>query len=110
MEQEFREAIFAGNSAVGFWIYPPGHIGAEGYGGWRMVEGSYEAIARAFSNAEKWWLEFYRENILAGDARFAIVEGKLGRDKMTLKVKNFGKIVSKRILGALDLPALEKQE
>ena len=102
MEQEFREAIFAGNSAVGFWIYPPGHIGAEGYRGWRMVEGSYEAIARAFSNAEKWWLEFYRENILAGDARFAIIEGKLGRDKMTLKVKNFGKIVRKRVLGTLE--------
>lgn len=102
MMEEFRDAIFAGNSAVGFWIYPPGHVGAEGYGGWRMLEGSYEAIAMAFANAERWWLEFYRQNILTGDPRFAITGGKVGKDKMTLKVKNFGAPVD-RVQGKLGL-------
>ncbi|MCS7254629.1 MAG: beta-galactosidase [Armatimonadota bacterium] len=106
MEQEFRDAIFSGNSAVGFWIYPPGHIGAEGYGGWRMLEGSYEAIARSFANAEKWWLEFYRQNILTGDPRFAVVDGKMARNSLTLRVKNFGKVVGEKVQGKLDLEAI----
>jgi len=103
MEQEFRDAIFAGNSAVGFWIYPPGHIGAEGYGGWRMLEGSYEAIARSFANAEKLWFEFYRENILTGDPRFAVIDGKMGKESLTLRVRNFGEIARERVQGELDL-------
>lgn len=106
MEQEFHDAIFAGNSEVGFWIYPPGHIGAEGYGGWRMLEGSYEAIARSFANAEKWWFDFYQENILTGDQRFAVVGGKLERGRLTLRVRNFGKTVGDRIQGKLDLEAI----
>ena len=103
MEQEVREAVRAGSATVGFWVYPPGHGGG---GAMKMIEGSSEAIARAFGKVEEEWLEFYRGHILAGDARFAILDGKVGRQEMTLRVKNVGKKAGRRIQGPLDLEAV----
>ena len=103
IEQEFREAVWAGSAMAGFWIYPPGHPGG---GGVKMEEGSYEAIARAFASAENEWLKFYRANILGGDARFVIVDGEVGKEETTLRVKNTGKKVEARVQGNLDLKAM----
>ncbi len=99
---EFRQAVRAGSRMAGFWIYPPGHPGG---GGVKMLQGSYEAIAKAFAEAEDEWSKFYQENILAGDPRFAIMGGTLGKEEMTLRVKNTGEIVGTRLQGVLDLKA-----
>jgi hypothetical protein len=100
LAHEFCEAIWAGSGTAGFWIYPPGHPGG---GGVKMSAGSYEAIGQAFAGAEDEWFQFYRENVLAGDPRFAIVDGTLGRKEMTLRVKNTGSEVGTRIQGKVDL-------
>lgn len=81
LELEFRQAVRAGSRTAGFWVYPPGHPGG---GGAKMLPGGYEAIARAFAGAENEWLKFYRENVLTGDPRFAIVHGTLGTEEMSL--------------------------
>jgi len=98
LEREFQEAIWAGSSTVGFWVYPPGHPGT---GGFRMLEGTYEAISRAFSLAEKEWLKFYCQNLLSGDPRFVVVSGRVGREGMFLKLRNTGRSVKQRIFGTL---------
>jgi len=103
MEQEVREAVQAGSAVVGFWVYPPGH---EGSGAFRMLEGSTEAIARAFARVEEEWFHFYRDQILTGDARFVILDGQVSRQEMTLRVKNLGRKAGSRIQGPLDLEAL----
>jgi hypothetical protein len=102
LELESRQAVRAGSRMAGFWIYPPGHPGG---GGVKMLPGSYEAIARAFAGAEDEWVKFYRENVLAGDSRFAIMGGTLGKEEMTLRVKNTGNKVGTRLQGNLDLKA-----
>jgi len=102
MEQEVREAVHAGSAIVGFWVYPPGH---EGTGAFKVLDGSYEAISRAFASVEKEWLAFYRDNILAGDARFAVIEGNVGKAEMILRVKNTGRKVGARIQGSLNIEA-----
>lgn len=103
LEQEAREAVHAGSATVGFWVYPPGHAGG---GKFRMLEGSTEAIARAFAGVEEEWFKFYRNNLLAGDVRFAALEGKVGSQDMTLSIKNMGSKAIPRIQGAVDLEAI----
>ncbi len=71
-----------------------------------MSEGSYEAIARAFAGAEDEWFKFYQENLLTGDPRFAIVDGKLGKEEMIVRVKNTGNTVGTRLQGDIDLKAV----
>lgn len=102
LQLEFRQAIWSGSRIVGFWVYPPGHPGG---GGVKMAEGSFEAIASAFAGAEDEWFKFYRENLLMGDPRFAIVDGKLGKEEMILRVKNTGNTASIRLQGDIDLNA-----
>ncbi len=103
MEEEFRQAVQAGSAIAGFWAYPPGHEGAAGM---KMLPGSHEAIGRAFAKAEDEWLSFYRDNILTGDPRFVVLEGKAGPQELALRVKNTGKRAGGRIQGAVDLRAL----
>lgn len=103
MEQEFREAVHAGSAVAGFWVYPPGHDGAAGM---KMLPGSHEAIGRAFAKAEEEWLNFYRDNLLTGDTRFVVLDGKAGPQELLLRVKNAGKRPPARIQGAVDLDAL----
>jgi hypothetical protein len=103
LEQEAREAVHAGSAAVGFWVYPPGHRGS---GAFRMLEGSTEAIAHAFARVEEEWFHFYRDSLLAGDSRFAVLEGKVGRQELTLRIKNLGKKAAPRLQGNVDFKAL----
>jgi len=103
MEQEVREAVRAGSATVGFWVYPPGHAGG---GAVRMLDGSSESITRAFAGAEEEWYRFYRSNLLAGDARFVVLRGKMDRRELTLRVKNTGKKAAPRVQGDVDLEAV----
>jgi hypothetical protein len=103
LEQEAREAVHAGSATVGFWVYPPGHRGS---GAFTMVEGSTQAIARAFARVEEEWFAFYRNNLLAGDVRFAALEGRVGREEMTLRIQNMGKKAAPRIQGYVDFEAI----
>ena len=103
LELEFCQAIQAGSRMAGFWICPPGHPGSNGM---RMLPGSYEAIGKAFAGAEDEWFKFYRENVLTGDPRFAIMGGTFGKEEMTLRVKNTGNKVGRRLQGDLDLKAV----
>ena len=102
MEQEAREAVQAGSATIGFWVFPPGHAGG---GASRMLDGASEAIARAFAGVEKEWAGFYRENLLTGDARFVVLQGKMDRRELTLRIQNTGKKASPRIRGDVDLAA-----
>jgi hypothetical protein len=94
LEQEAREAVHAGAPTVGFWV--------------RAKDGGYEesaaqtaAMRRALAGVEDEWLRFYREQILAGDGRFAVVSGTVGRDELRLRVRNTGRAVPRRVLGEL---------
>ncbi|HUT35564.1 MAG TPA: hypothetical protein VNE39_18895 [Planctomycetota bacterium] len=107
IEQEFREAVHAGSAIAGFWVYPPGH---EGTAGMKMLPGSHEAIGRAFARAEDEWLRFYRDNLLTGDPRFVILDGKVGRQEMELRVKNAGRRAAERIQGQVNLEGLLKAQ
>jgi len=102
LELEFRQAVRAGSRMAGFWLYPPGHPGG---GAVKMLPGSFEAIARAFAGAEDEWFKFYQGNVLAGDPRFAIVDGALGNERLTLRVKNTGNQARARPQGNVDLKA-----
>lgn len=103
LEQEFREAIHAGSAVAGFWVFPPGHDGTPAM---KMLPGSHEAIARAFARAEDEWLRFYRDNLLAGDPRFALREAAVGTTEAVLRLKNLGKRASPRIQGNVRLEGL----
>jgi hypothetical protein len=103
MEQEVREAVRAGSATVGFWVYPPGHAGG---GASRMLDGSSESITRAFAGAAEEWYKFYRGNLLAGDARFVVLRGKMDRRELTLRIKNTGKKAAPRVRGDVDLEAV----
>ncbi len=102
IEREAIDAVHAGSVIVGFWVYPPGHSGA---GAFRMLEGSYDAIARAFAKVEEEWLRFHRNNILRGDPRFIVLGGKVGSMEAILRIKNLGKKAHRRIEGTIDIDA-----
>ena len=101
MEREAREAIHAGCAAIGFWIRGDD-------GGYELDPERTEAIRRAFASAEREWLSFYRDELLSGDGRFAVVGGKVGRDELRLRIRNTGARVNRRVQGevSLDLGAL----
>ncbi len=103
IEEEFREAIRAGSAIAGFWVFPPGHDGTSAM---KMLPGSHEAIGRAFAKAEEEWLSFYRDNLLAGDPRFALLNATVGREELTLRIKNSGKRAARRVQGNISLEGL----
>jgi hypothetical protein len=100
MEREVREAVHAGCATVGFWVR-----GEDG--GYRLDAAREAAVRRAFVGVEAEWLRFYRDEILTGDARFAITGGEVGRDELRLRVRNTGRPVKARLQGdlAIDLPS-----
>ena len=71
-----------------------------------MLDGSSESITRAFAGAEEEWYKFYRGNLLAGDARFVVLRGKMDRQELTLRIKNTGKKAAPRVRGDVDLEAV----
>jgi hypothetical protein len=99
MEAEVREAVRAGAAVVGFWIR-----GEDG--GYRMDPARTAAMSRALGSVEREWSAYYRENVLAGDPRFSILEGEIGSEEAVLKLKNAGKPVRNRIEGAISFPAV----
>jgi hypothetical protein len=92
MEREVREAIHAGCATVGFWV-----MGEDG--GYRLDPAREAAVRRAFAGVEAEWLRFYRDEILTGDARFAITGGEVGKDELRLRVRNTGGRVARRTEG-----------
>jgi len=99
IEREAREAAHAGCATVGFWIRGDD-------GGYEMDAERSEAIRRAFAGVEKEWLSFYRNNILSGDGRFVIVEGKVAPQALSLRVRNTGEKADRRMRRQIDLSAL----
>ena len=70
-----------------------------------MLDGSSESIARAFAGVEEEWSRFYHDNLLAGDARFVVLQGKMDRQTLTLRIMNTGKKTAPRVRGDVDLAA-----
>lgn len=99
MEREAKEAIHAGCAAIGFWV-----MGEDG--GYELDPARSEAIRRAFANVEREWRAFYRDNLLGGDGRFAVVSGSVGPAELRLVIRNTGARVSRRVQGeiALEIP------
>ncbi|NOY83200.1 MAG: family 10 glycosylhydrolase [Kiritimatiellaeota bacterium] len=105
LEAETVEAIRAGSSTVGFWVLA--REGGAKAGRFHMREGSFAAIARALQGAEAQWLDFYRDNLVTGDARFVVTGASLSREELTLTVKNLGRRAKRRLQCRLDLSAVE---
>ena len=101
MVAEVRDAVCAGAAAVGFWTR-----GEDG--GYEMDPQRAEAIREGLGGAEQEWRQFYRDSIVSGDTRFAVVEGRLSADELTLTLKNTGKDVPDRLAGPLDLSVLAR--
>jgi hypothetical protein len=97
--REVRQAVHAGSPAVGFWLRGDD-------GGYQLDPARTAAIRHAFADVEAQWLAFYRDNLLAGDVRFTIVNGRVGREELTLRVRNAGPQVCGRDAGRVDLSAL----
>jgi len=98
MEQEAREAVHAGCAAVGFWT-----MGRDG--GYRLDEAREAAMRRAFASVEDEWLRFYADNVLRGDPRFVVQDGKADAGQLSLRIRNTGAKAARRTAGELDLSA-----
>jgi hypothetical protein len=118
LEAEMLEAIQAGSTAVGFWIGfdacaecddTPWRVGTKGRkpGAFELTPGSLEAIARAFARAEADWLAFYRDNVVRGDRRLAVVSGRVTREELTLTLRQTEQLAAPRQSGAVDVSALQ---
>jgi len=105
LEAEAIEAIRAGSSTIGFWILA--EEGGPKARRFHNTKGSFAAIARALAAAPKQWLAFYRDSIITGDARFAVTQASLGREKLSLTVKNLGRKAERRLECPLDLSVIE---
>ncbi len=95
---EARDAVHAGCATVGYWIRGDD-------GGYAMDRQRTEAMRQALDGVEREWLAFYRDSLLSGDLRFAVVEGKATETELMLTVANAGKRVDRRVEGPLDLAA-----
>jgi len=115
MEGDFVEAIRAGSNIVGFWIQyarlegvtdNPWSLGWSSEQRFALTPGSLSAIERAFAGAEQAWLDYYRENLIQGDARFAVGSARLERNGLTIEIKRLDLAAPQRIMGPVDLSAL----
>ena len=120
IEAEVEEAIRSGSPAVGFWLQffgkdnstenwglYTGRGGTKKYDKWFVEPGGLDAIARAFGLAEETWLSYYKDNLLAGDGRFAAESGVMKPEELTLTIKNCGQRITQRLHGAVDLSLLQ---
>lgn len=107
MESEVLEAIRAGSAAVGFWIWLRPDGAKQDRRGYRVEEGGFEAIGLALGRAEADWFNYYRENLLGGDARFVVTAARLSPEELVCAVKNLGRIAPCRVQGAVDLSAIK---
>jgi len=107
LEAETIEAIRAGSSTVGFWVLA--EEGGPKAQTFHMREGSFAVIARALRSAEMQWLAFYQDNLVTRDARFAVTKVCLGREELSLTVKNLGRRAERRFDSPVGLSAVEYQ-
>ena len=63
-------------------------------------------MKRAFGSVETEWRRFYARNVLRGDARFTVVEGRAGADELRLRVARGGRADAQANPGTVDLSAL----
>jgi hypothetical protein len=115
MEADVVEAIRAGSPTVGFWIAyartegasdNPWSLGSLPGGGFALSPGSLSAIARAFAGAEQAWRDYYRDNLVRGDARYVVSSATLDAKGLTVAVKRLTEPSPKRILGPVNLSGL----
>ncbi len=100
IKAEVAEAIHAGSSVTG--VFVRSDEGIPSPKGIYMYSGSFAAITEALADAEEEWRRFYRNNIIAGDARFVVTGAILGAEDLTLVVKNTGSKVERRLEFPLD--------
>ena len=105
LEAEAVEAIRAGSSTIGFWILA--QEGGPKASRFHNTKGSFAAIARALAAAPAQWLAFYRDNLIIGDARFVVIQASLGREELSVTVKNLGRKAERRVECPVDLSAIE---
>ncbi|MBM3473127.1 MAG: hypothetical protein FJX75_07675 [Armatimonadetes bacterium] len=119
MEGDFAEAIRAGSNTVGFWIQyargegvtdNPWSLSWSSPKGFALTPGSLTAIERAFAGAEQAWRDYYRENLVQGDPRFAVTRAELRPKGLTVEVKRLDQPAPNRIMGPVNLAALSPQE
>jgi len=115
MEADFVEAVRAGSSSVGFWVQfarrdgaadNPWSLSWSHEQGFALTPGSLSAIQRAFGGAEQAWQDYYRENLIQGDPRFAITSARLTRKGLTVAIEFLDPPPAERIIGPVDLSAL----
>jgi len=115
IEEEVVEAIRAGSTDMGFWLAftrmkeskDKWGVGTFKPTGFALMPGTLDAVARSFGRVEEEWLNYYRDNILGGDPRFVVVSARLERDALTLVVKNIGQCSERRVMGPVDLSAIQ---
>ena len=114
-DDELVEAIRAGSNIVGFWIQyarlegvtdNPWSLGWTPGQRFSLTPGTLTAIEHAFAGAEQAWLDYYRENLIQGDARFALTSARLERTGLTVAIKRLDRPAPQRLMGPVDLPAL----
>jgi len=115
MEADVVEAIRAGSDTVGFWIQyarqegvtdNPWSLGWTSQQGFALTPGSLGAIERAFAGAEQAWRDYYRDNLIQGDARFVITRARLEREGLTVAIQRLDHPASQRVMGPIDLAGL----
>jgi hypothetical protein len=115
MEGDFVEAIRAGSNIVGFWIQyarqecvtdNPWSLGWSSEQRFGLTPGSLSAIERAFAGAEQAWRDYYRENLIQGDARFVITSARLERTGLTVTIERLDRPAPQRLMGPVDLSGL----
>lgn len=116
MEADVLEAIRSGSHAVGFWMSYARiegdtdnrwSLGPRPGGRHGITPGTISAMMRAFAGAEEAWMDYYRENLVRGDARFVVTRAKLDSNNLTVEIKNLGRRADRRIVGPVDLSRLE---
>jgi len=115
IEGDFLEAIRAGSNIIGFWIQyarlddvtdNPWSLGWPSGQSFGLTPGSLGAIERAFASAEQAWLDYYRENLIRGDARFVVTSARLQRAGLTVAVKRLDRPAAHRLMGPVHLSGL----
>ncbi|MCE5239526.1 hypothetical protein LLH23_13705 [bacterium] len=115
IEGDFVEAIRAGSNIAGFWIQyahvdgatdNPWSLGWTNPEGFALTSGTLTAIEHAFAGAEQAWRDYYRDNLVQGDARFVITSARLDAKGLTVNVTRLPQPAPQRIMGPVSLSGL----
>lgn len=72
--------------------------------GFRLKPESLTAIQRAFAGVELAWWDYYRDNPIQGDERFAITKAALDARGSVVRMKRLGQASRQRVIGPVSLP------